>query len=154
MFSPQGNAFSTVGQPCENTDAGPNPEVRAVNCAAFLGRFPNANEDPSGGATISILTGGNPNLENEEADAYTFGVVLQPRFLDRFVLAVDYLNINLTQPIQSLTVGDIVTGCFDNPDFDTSDPANGNEFCSLITRQPEGTQGLLPDGTTGISAAS
>ena len=149
LFSPTGNAFSTVPQPCENPDAGPNPEVRQINCAAFLDRFPNANDDPSGGATIPILTGGNPNLLNEEADAYTFGVVIQPRFLDRFVLAVDYLNINLTQPIQSLTVGDIVSGCFDNPDFDTSDPANGNEFCSLIRRNPPGTIGQLEDGTTG-----
>lgn len=149
LFSPQGNAFDTVDRPCRNPDAGPNPAVRQINCAAFLARFPNANEDPSGAATISILTGGNTNLQNEEADAYTFGVVLQPRFLDRFVLAVDYLNINLTQPIQSLTVSDLVTGCFDNPDFDTSDPANGNEFCSRFRRQPEGTQGQLPDGTTG-----
>lgn len=149
LFSPLGNAFATVPQPCENPDAGPNPEVRQRNCDAFLAAFPNANDDPSGGATIPILTGGNTELQNEEADSYTFGVVLQPRFLDRFVLAVDYLNINLTQPIQSLTVGDIVTGCFDNPDFDTSDPANGNQFCSLIRRNPAGTQGQLEDGTTG-----
>ena len=149
LFSPQGNAFSTVPQPCENTSAGQNPEIRARNCQAFLGQFPNANQDPSGGATIPILTGGNPNLDNESADAYTIGVVLQPRFLDRLVLAVDYLNINLKQPINSLTVGDIVTGCFDNPDFDLNDPANGNSFCSLIRRNPAGTIGTLEDGTTG-----
>lgn len=149
LFSPLGNAFSTVPQPCENVDAGQNPEIRARNCAAFLDEFPNANQDPSGGATIPILTGGNIALQNEEADAWTVGVVLQPRFLDRLVLAVDYLNINLTQPIQSLAVADLVTGCFDNPDFDLSDPANGNEFCSRFRRAPAGTQGTLEDGTTG-----
>ena len=149
LFSPAGNAFATVPQPCENLDAGPNPDVRRRNCEAFLGRFPNANEDPSGGATIPILTGGNQALRNEEADAYTIGAVIQPRFLPRFTVAIDYLNINLQQPIQSLTVGDIVAGCFDNPDFDAADPANGNQFCSLIRRLPAGTQGQLPDGTQG-----
>ncbi len=149
LFSPQAGAFGFIAQPCENTAAGPNPEVRATNCAAFLGKFPNANQDPSQNASIPILVGGNPNLRNEEADAYTLGLVLQPRFLNRFVLAVDYVNIKINQPIINLGTGDIVSGCFDNPDFDTTDPANGNQFCSLIRRQPAGTIGTLPNGSTG-----
>ena len=91
-----------MGQPCENVNAGPNPDVRATNCAAFLNAFPNANLDPSADASIPILSGGNPNLQNEEADAYTIGVVLQPRFLSRFVLAVDYVNVVIDNPIISL----------------------------------------------------
>lgn len=149
LFSPQGGAFGFIARPCQNTSAGPNPEIRATNCAAFLGQFPNANRDPSGDASIPILVGGNPNLLNEEADAYTIGAVFQPRFLDRFVFAVDYLNIAIENPILFLGTGDLVTGCFDNPDFNTGDPANGNAFCSRIRRQPAGTQGTLPDGSTG-----
>lgn len=149
LFSPQGGAFGFVARPCRNPDAGPNPEVRAVNCAAFISEFPNANEDPSGDASIPILVGGNPNLLNEEADAYTLGVVLQPSFLPRFVLAVDYVNVEINNPIIFLDSDDIVAGCFDNPDFNVADPANGNAFCSLIRRNAAGTIGTLPDGTTG-----
>jgi outer membrane receptor protein involved in Fe transport len=149
LFSPQAGAFDTVAQPCENTGAGPNPTVRQTNCAAFLAQFPNANLDPSATATIPILVGGNPNLQNEEANAWTIGAVFQPRFLNRFVLAVDYVNIKISNPIIFLGAADLVAGCFDNPDFDTSDPANGNQFCSLIRRQPAGTIGTLPNGTQG-----
>jgi outer membrane receptor protein involved in Fe transport len=149
LFSPRAGAFGFIAQPCENTGAGPNPSVRATNCAAFLGAFPNANLDPSADASIPILVGGNPNLRNEEADAWTLGFVFEPAFLKRFALAVDYVNVKINNPIISLGTADIVTGCFDNPDFDTSDPANGNQFCSLISRQPQGTIGTLPDGSTG-----
>jgi outer membrane receptor protein involved in Fe transport len=149
LFSPQAGAFGFIAQPCENTSAGPNPTVRATNCAAFLDAFPNANQDPSADASIPILVGGNPNLQNEEADAWTVGAVFQPRFLNNFVLAVDYVNVEINNPIIFLGTADIVAGCFDNPDFDTTDPANANQFCSLIRRQPEGTIGTLPDGTTG-----
>lgn len=149
LFSPQGGAFGFVGQPCENPNAGPNPTVRAANCAAFLSKFPNANLDPSADASIPILVGGNPNLENEEANAYTIGAVFQPRFLNRFVFAVDYINIKINNPILFLGTADLVAGCFDNPNFNTNDPANGNQFCSQIRRLPAGTQGTLPNGTTG-----
>ena len=148
LFSPQAGAFGFVGRPCRNPDAGPNPEVRQANCAAFLNAFPNANEDPSGDASIPILVGGNENLLNEEADAWTVGAVFQPSFLKEFVLAVDYVNVEINNPIIFLDSDDIITGCFDNPDFDTTDPANGNQFCSLIRRNPAGTQGIVP--STGL----
>lgn len=146
LFSPQGNAFGFIPQPCENPAAEPNPEVTAANCAAFLGRFPNANLDPSQNASIPILVGGNPNLDNEEADAWTVGAVVQPRFLPRFVFALDYVNIEINQPIIFLGTAAIVQACFSNPNFDTNDPANGNAFCSLIRRQAAGTLGPDPRG--------
>lgn len=149
LFSPRAGAFGFIGQPCENPDGGVNPDVRSANCAAFLAAFPNANLDPSADASIPILVGGNPNLANEEADAWTLGVVFQPSFLNRFVLAVDYVNVEINNPIIFLGTADLVTGCFDNPDFNTADPANGNQFCSAIQRLPRGTIGTLPNGTQG-----
>lgn len=148
LFSPQAGAFGFVGAPCRpsNIPGAPDPAVRQANCDAFLGVFPNANFDTAADASIPILTGGNPDLANEEADAYTIGVVLQPRFLNRFVLAVDYVNVQINNPIIFLGTADIVSGCFDNPDFNAADPANGNSFCSLISRQPAGTQGQFTNG--------
>ncbi len=146
LFSPQGNAFGFIAQPCENPAAQPNPEVTAANCAAFLARFPNANLDTSQNASIPILVGGNPNLDNEEANAWTIGAVVQPRFLPRFVFALDYVNIEINQPIIFLGTAAIVQACFSNPNFNTSDPANANAFCSLIRRLPAGTIGPDPRG--------
>jgi hypothetical protein len=51
---------------------------------------------------------------------------------------VDYVNIRISDPIASLSVTQIAQGCFDNPDFNAADPANGNAFCSLIRRDGNG----------------
>ena len=42
------------------------------------------------GAQINTKTGGNADLQPEKADTYTCGVVLQPSFLQSFVMSVDY----------------------------------------------------------------
>lgn len=141
LFLPVVNAFATVPDLCSvgNRNSGPAPANRARNCAAFLAAFPNATPDPANNATVPIQTGGNPELENEQADSYTFGVILQPRFIPRLSATVDYIRINLNQPIASLTVPAVTSACFDNDSFNVDDPANGNAFCSRIGRHPAGT---------------
>lgn len=140
LFSPVTNTFTTVPDLCSpsNRVAGPVPATRARNCAAFLARFPNATPLAAATATVPGRSGGNPNLENEEADSFTFGVIFRPRFVPGLSLAVDYLDIDISQPITSLTVAQIASACFDNEDFDASDPANGNAFCSQIRRDAQG----------------
>ncbi|MBX7496703.1 TonB-dependent receptor [Qipengyuania sp. 6B39] len=71
-------------------------------------------------------------------------MILRPRFLPRFALTVEYINIDIAQPIVNLGVADIVSACFDNDNFNTADPANGNEFCSQIQRVAAGTLGPDP----------
>ncbi|MDP9414153.1 MAG: TonB-dependent receptor [Pseudomonadota bacterium] len=146
LFLPVSAATTFIPDLCSPSarNAGPAPAVRAANCAAFLARFPNATPLRASQASVPFLTGGNPDLENEEADSYTFGVILRPRFLPRFSASVDYVSITLNQPIANLTVAQIVSGCFDNPDFNASDPANGNAFCSRIRRDE---QGQVPSDT-------
>jgi outer membrane receptor protein involved in Fe transport len=140
LYAPRTNVFTNVPDLCSpaNINAGPVPTTRAANCAAFLARFPNATPLAAASATIPGLSGGNPNLRNEVADSFTYGVILQPRFLPGFSLSVDYINIKIADPISSLTVPQIAQGCFDNPVFDASDPANANGFCSLIRRDASG----------------
>ncbi|MDP8912476.1 MAG: TonB-dependent receptor [Pseudomonadota bacterium] len=140
LFLPVSNATTFVADLCSpgNINTGPAPAVRARNCAAFLARFPTATPLRASQASVPFQTGGNPDLENEEADTYTFGIIARPRFLPRFSASVDYVNITLNQPIASLTVAQIVSACFDNPEFNASDPANGNAFCSRIGRDAQG----------------
>lgn len=141
LFLPTVNAFSTVGDPCfvGNRNLGPVPATRARNCAAFIAAFPGTDfntPDPASTATVPITSGGNIDLDNEEANSYTFGVIVRPRFIPRLALTVDYINIELTKPIANLSVAQIVSGCFDNENFDTTDVRNANEFCSRILRDP------------------
>lgn len=148
LFSPITNTFVTVPDLCSpaNINAGAVPATRAANCAAFLGAFPNATPLDAAAATVPGRNGGNPNLDNEVARSFTYGVVLQPRFIPGLSLSVDYIRIKISDPIASLTVAQIASGCFDNANFDTSNPANGNAFCSQIQRYQQGQGGTSANG--------
>ena len=140
LFLPRTTAFFFVPDLCSpgNIGGGPAPAIRTRNCQAFLARFPGATPLLAATASVPGFSGGNPNLENEQADSWTAGVIVRPRFLPRFSMTADYVSITLNQPIANLTVAQIVSACFDNPDFDLNDPANGNEFCSRIRRDANG----------------
>lgn len=148
LFLPISNAFSAVGDLCSpaNINAGVAPATRARNCAAFLRAFPNATPLDAATATVPITSGGNPNLQNEVAYSFTYGVVIKPRWIRGLSLTVDYVNIKIRNPIANLNVAQINNACFDNPDFDLNDPANGNAFCSRIRRYATGQGGTAANG--------
>lgn len=141
LFLPQANAFGFVPDLCMPgaITGGANPTARQRNCNAFLAAFPNVQRPQQASvASVPIIVGGNPTLANEQADSYSFGGIFRPRFLRNFSLTVDYINIAISNPIAQLSVAQINSGCFDNDNFNTADPANGNSFCSLIRRQANG----------------
>jgi outer membrane receptor protein involved in Fe transport len=55
------------------------------------------------GGAINISSQGNPSLVPEVANTLTFGAVMQPAFLPRFSVAVDYYKINLSNGISTLS---------------------------------------------------
>lgn len=144
LFLPTSNAFSTVPDLCFNTaqglpPGGNVPAIRQANCTAFnnaLIALGNPRTTPflSSTATVPITAGGNTNLGNERAESYTVGAIIRPRFVPNLALTVDYINIAITDQILQFGAGAIVSGCFDNPDFDTSDVFNANVNCSALGR--------------------
>ncbi|MFM9828212.1 MAG: TonB-dependent receptor domain-containing protein [Sphingomonas sp.] len=140
LFQPISPGFSSVPDLCStsNRNAGPVPTIRNRNCTAFLAVFPTATPLIASTLTVPSVSGGNPNLQNEVSNSFTFGVILKPRFISRLNIAVDYISIDISAPIASLSVNNIVSGCFDNDSFNASDPANGNSFCSQIRRTATG----------------
>lgn len=148
LFSPQAAVFTSVPDLCTpgNKIAGAVPAIRTANCNAFLAKFPNATPLDAAAATVPGLNGGNPNLKNEVAYSFSYGVILQPRFIPGLTLSVDYVNIKIRNPISSLTVAQIAGACFDNANFNTADPANGNAFCSQIKRYATGQGGTAANG--------
>ena len=158
LFAPRSNQFGFIPDLClpqaisaANATVRPN---RERNCAAFLAAFPNISRPQiAAQASIPQITGGNPNLENEQADSWSVGGILRPWFLPNFSLTVDYINIDISNPIAQLTSAQINSACFDNPVFNTADPANGNQFCSLIRREANGevvSNPTNPGVTTGF----
>lgn len=141
LFLPQVNTFATVPDLCQDAAIGLGavPDIRRANCTAFRNAFPGtnfANPDPASQATVPARSGGNPNLENERATSFTYGVIIQPSFIPRLAITADYVSITLNGPISSLSIAQIASGCFDNESFDTSDVLNANGFCSQIRRDP------------------
>jgi outer membrane receptor protein involved in Fe transport len=146
LYSPQSVSVGQFPDPCDsrNLTVGPNPAVRQKNCAAFYTAYgitnPSTFFSTANGVGIPVLIGGNPNLQNETATSYTFGVVLRPRFLPKFQAAVDWNHIRVSGNIAALTSTNIAQGCYDNPSFNAANPDAGNAFCTLFTRTHGGAQ--------------
>ena len=118
--------------------SGAAPAVRQANCAAFLAAYPLATPLAAASATVPGLAGGNPGLRDERAQSWTAGVVLRLPRLAGLMLSTDYVSFTIRDPIASLGIGQIASGCFDNPDFNAADPAHGNRFCAMIPRDGNG----------------
>jgi len=134
LFTPQSVGLFSGTDPC----AGSNPPVAqcmisgatAAQLAAGITQCPSAQ--------CSALQGGNPNLQAEKADTYTFGVVLRPHWVPGFDMSVDYFNIKVANLISSFPALTVIN-CFRN-----NDPSS----CALIHRDPTtgsifGNQGFV-----------
>jgi iron complex outermembrane recepter protein len=87
------------------------------------------------------LIGGNPDLTPEKATTKTLGVVVQPRFLPRFSLTVDYFDIKVNNAIRSFGQDATLADCVANATA-TFTPAS----CSLVNRDTAGSIWLTPNG--------
>ncbi len=76
-------------------------------------------------ATIPVPNG-NANLQPEEADTKTLGVVYRPDFLPDFFVSVDWYNIEIAGQIGALAYQRTVDLCFQGQ----------QSFCALINRNP------------------
>ena len=72
--------------------------------------------------------GGNPNLQPEESESFTFSVVAQPSFIPNLTLHADYYEIELNNVIASVTAQAAANTCVDGPTLNTS-------ACSTIFRE-------------------
>ena len=87
------------------------------------------------------LLGGNPDLEPEKATTKTIGVVIQPGFLPRLSITVDYFDIRIRDAIQPAAQDSVLNDCTLNATA-TFTPVS----CSLINRDVAGSLWLSPGG--------
>ena len=131
LFSPITTFNARPIDPCDenNIGLGPNPAQRLINCRAD--GIPAGFTDPLT-SQFAGRTGGNPNLSEEESESFTYGVVLQPRFIPDLSITVDYWNIEIADAIQAVTAQDIVDSCYDGPNLQSV-------FCGQFTRNRNAT---------------
>ena len=133
LFTSQGlGLFDIDDDPCDFTDPAGDGTATAAAC---IGGAPhqltltqaNAGFVTSPAGQYNQLSGGNPDLDPEEATTFTVGFVATPSFVPGLSLSVDYYDIEITEAISS--VGSSVTTqlCYFEADADA---------CGRITRNP------------------
>lgn len=135
LFGPQSPA--TIGlraDPCDADNITAGSSFREANCNALVG--PDFDPTQFASAFRPGVTGGNPDLSEEEAETFTFGAVWQPAGgpLDGLTVIADYYDITITDAIASLTGAAIASACVDLPSLD-------NQFCGQVDRNP--TTGVI-----------
>lgn len=142
LFQPATQNFAFVSDPCDVLFIGTGTANRAANCAA-LGVPAGFVNTIARTQTIEIVSGGNPNLEEETGKSLTLGGVFTPAFVPGLSITVDYYKIKVENIIATLGAQTILNQCVDLPDIN-------NQFCQLIfPRQqdnpatPENEAGLL-----------
>lgn len=124
LYSPAGQNFATVSDPCSLRNLTSGTTFRSANCTA-AGRP--ANYDYVYASSLEIVSGGNPNLVPEVSYSFTAGGVLTPRFIPGLSVSLDYYNIRVNKVITSVAAQTIINLCYDSPTLN-------NVFCSLFQR--------------------
>jgi outer membrane receptor protein involved in Fe transport len=153
-FSPFSQTFSNGWvDPCTTaniTAPGLTAEIRAnriKNCEAlavadgfaagffdFAGTTATTQDDFVQNATsISGVSGGNPNLQPETSESFTFTTVLEPRFIPNFSLVLDYYEIRIDNVISAVTVNQAAALCVDGPSLSTA--------CNTLFRDAQAQSG-------------
>lgn len=144
LFSAQSVGLAGSTDPCAGDfdPASPDTPPTATQAQCVLAgvsaaQYGHVRQNPA--EQYQSLLGGNPNVTPEVADSITLGVVLQPRFLPRFALTVDWFDIKLENAIGTIGADVILAQC-----VATGDPF----FCSRINRDAQGTLWLTQAGFT------
>lgn len=124
LYSSPSQDYADLNDPCDVNFINTGKSTRAANCAA-AGVPVGFENTEARGATLEILSGGNPNLKAEKSRSITVGAILQPRFVPGLAITVDYYDIKISNVISAVDAQTILDGCYDGPSLD-------NSFCKLV----------------------
>ncbi|MDT8399690.1 MAG: TonB-dependent receptor [Pseudomonadales bacterium] len=108
-------------------------DIRAPNLSElFDSGTARSNSVAINGASTPFIQNlqGNPTVGPEKADAFGFGVVLQPEFLPGFATSIDYYDIKVKGVIDFLTAQDVADACL---------LFNEDRFCPRLRFDDSGT---------------
>ncbi|MEX2499897.1 MAG: TonB-dependent receptor [Wenzhouxiangellaceae bacterium] len=129
LFAPVTTSFSFANDPCDFrfVDQGPNPEQRRANCIAAGIDDPDDFTSNVVNATAQGLSGGNPNLTDEQAESWSIGFTWEPRWVDNLIIGADHFDVELADAITALTLEDLLVACFDSTNFPNNSACNAFE---------------------------
>ena len=122
--------------------AGPAPARSLEECqrtGVTAAQYGTIGDNPAG--QFNTLEGGNPDLDPETSDTYTFGFVATPSMVPGLTVSVDYFDISVEDYINTVPEELSLTQCLDT---------GAAFFCDLINR---GAGGTLWANSTGYIEA-
>ena len=136
LFAPQGENFPSATDPCSANGA---PDAATTAICVGTGVPANVVGTPAinlAAGQVRAITGGNPDLTEEEADTYTFGFVWQPDMIEGLSLSIDYFDIEIEDYVTEFGGGasNVLDTCYNQPAGGIGSP-----FCEIINRRPDGT---------------
>ncbi|MHC3125917.1 hypothetical protein OB03_00770, partial [Brevundimonas sp. GN22] len=151
--APLTQTFLSFTDPCatlniQNTADQEKKANRIKNCAALAQQHglsfnftdPTAADayKPVYSSSVPGNNGGNPYLQPEESESFTFSTVLQPRFLPNFAVVLDYYEITIDKVIASVTAQTAANNCVEGPSLNSS-------ACATLTRSRVDIDGTPAD---------
>lgn len=145
LFAPQSVNFTTAAiDPCDKDSyAGANAAQKAarnVTCAAAIPGWNSStfvSNIGTGRPSLQLLQGGNPQLGPETAKTYQLGVVVQPRWVPRLSVSLDFFKYNIADQVGTIPINTL----FQQLCYDSTAAYASNPYCALIQRDPTGTNG-------------
>jgi outer membrane receptor protein involved in Fe transport len=139
LFTAQGfNLFDMDGDPCGAalgaTSGASQAECLATGVPASSYLQP-VLDSPAG--QYSFNQGGNSDLQPEESDTVSYGIVFTPRFAPGLSVSVDYFDIEIEELISTFGAENTLNACYIN---------NDPEACARIDRNPANGALWIGDG--------
>lgn len=128
LFEAQFINLWSGSDPCSGAD----PSYTQAQCArtgVTAAQYGTIASSPAG--QYNLLRGGNPNLEPEEADTITFGIVVDP--IDNLTVSLDYWDIKIDGTIAGIA-----------PEVSVDQCALTGSLCELVNRAAGGSLWLSP----------
>ncbi|MDP3406205.1 MAG: TonB-dependent receptor [Brevundimonas sp.] len=143
-FAPLVQTFALLTDPCDarvinNLTDRTIANQRIANCGT-LAREAGLNFDFASSTTANAYlpvytssvpgrNGGNPFLQPEESDSFTFSIAYQPPIIPNLSLVLDYYEIEITDVIAAVTAQTAANNCVSGPTINAS-------ACATLTRSP------------------
>jgi len=133
LFNPQEQSAISYTDPCWNYGASSNATLKA-NCAAD-----GIPSDFSSDTQSNAIVGGNPDLEPEQSESFTAGIVFSG--IENFNMAFDYFDIKIEDGVGTAGVDNIAAECYSSVSF-------SSPLCNLIKGSKYGPLDTPPHNTS------
>ena len=133
--------LASTNDPCNNWDTANISAARRANCASegLPAGWAVGNGNNSS-LTVVNSGGAASGLKAETSENKTVGIIIQPELgtgLGEFSVSADYFNILVSNGVARAGVGDILSRCYDDPQFRA-----GGGFCRLVSARNPATTTL------------